>query len=316
MLQFQKGPSYGGCAVITNEGDLVFMAQAIGAQLSGMNGAWNAEVPLEQALAFPSTPDDIWQPAGDSMMLVNRYGLRVVNEKRSYNDRTKVHFYWDPVWQEYPNQVLMMLYDQRTLDLYAGGPESYPLPRPGNFAEYVIKGSDWTGLALNIRQRVERLSPRLGQWRLHKSFEDNLADTVKRFNKFAREGIDRDFHRGEFPYDVEWHRALFSIPAKGTKWPLGDTPNITKHPFTDTRPYYCILIAAGTLDTNGGPKIDKMARILDTHDNPIPGLFGAGNCIAAPMPYYIAGGATLGNALTFGYIAGLNAAKETVKEAL
>ncbi len=32
--------------------------------------------------------------------------------------------------------------------------------------------------------------------------------------------------------------------------------------------------------------------------------------IAAPMPNYLAGGATLGPALTFGYVAGKNASNE------
>ncbi|MBN1368615.1 MAG: FAD-dependent oxidoreductase, partial [Dehalococcoidaceae bacterium] len=108
VVHFQPGPLYGGCAVITNEGDFVRLAQAVGARLANMNTAWHAQIPLEPALDSPSTPNDIWQPAGDSMILVNKHGVRVVNEKRSYNDRSKVHFYWDPVEQEFTNQVLMM----------------------------------------------------------------------------------------------------------------------------------------------------------------------------------------------------------------
>jgi 3-oxosteroid 1-dehydrogenase len=307
MLEFQRGPSYGGCAVITNTGDFVSLAQSVGAGLGNMQGAWSAEVPLEQALEFPSTPDDIWQPAGDSMVLVNKYGVRVVNEKRSYNDRARVHFDWDPVEQEYPNQVLCMIYDQRTADLYSGSPEPYPLPPPGSSADYVISGRTLPALVKNIAAKVDRLAPRIGCWRLSKNFEANLRATIKRFNNFAEKGVDEDFQRGAHPYDVEWQQAFFSVPAKGTKWPLGDFPNITMHPFTRRGPYYCILVAAGTLDTNGGPMINTRAQVLDSMGHPISGLYGAGNCIRSPMPYYIAGGSTLGNALTFGYIAGMSA---------
>ena len=67
------------------------------------------------------------------------------------------------------------------------------------------------------------------------------------------------------------------------------------------------------MDTNGGPKINALAQILDTTDTPIPGLYGAGNCIAPLMPYYISAGATIGNALTSGYIAGMNAVLEPSK---
>jgi hypothetical protein len=313
ILHFQKGPTFGGCAVITNTGDLVYMGQSVGAQLSNMNGAWNAEIPLEEALATPSTPNDIWQPTGDSMVLVNKYGKRVVNEKRNYNDRTKVHFYWDPVEQEYPNQVLCMIYDQRTADLFGNSYTGYPIPDPGTAERYVIQGKDWDDLGKNIRERVKELAPRIGCWRLDSGFEVNLKATVKRFNGFSNNGADEDFHRGAFPYDVEWHSNLFSIPAAGTKWSVNDRPNITMYPLSDKGPYYCILVAAGTLDTNGGPRIDTKARILDTENKPIPGLYGAGNCIAAPMPNYIGGGSTLGNALTFGYIAGMNAAGEPTR---
>lgn len=82
ILHFQLGPMYGGCAVPSAEGDLVYIAQAIGAKLGNMTGAWHAEIVLEQALDFSSVPSDVWQPVGDSMVLVNKYGQRVVNEDR------------------------------------------------------------------------------------------------------------------------------------------------------------------------------------------------------------------------------------------
>ncbi len=309
MLQFQKGPTYGGCAVITNEGDLVYMAQAIGAQLSNMNSAWNAQIPLEQALVSHSTPNDIWQDPGDSMILVNKYGVRVTDEKRTYNDRTKIHFYWDPVEQEYPNQIMMLIYDQRSADLMAG---NYPYPGANDDKSLVISGQTFQELGTNIRARIIQLQSKLGIFTIADSFESNLAATVAKFNGFANSGIDTDFKRGTYPYDVNWY-SIFSAPQKGTKWPPNDKPNVTMYPFQPQGPYYCILLAGGTLDTNGGPKINEKAQILDTKENPIPGLYGAGNCIAPLMPYYIAAGATIGNALTSGYIAGMNCVKEPVR---
>ena len=179
---------------------------------------------------------------------------------------------------------------------------------------YELTGANWSELAVNIKERVNRIGSRIGIWRLDDTFDNNISVTVERFNTFANSGNDEDFRRGLYTYDTEWHKNVFSVPAQGTNWPLNDKPNITMYPFQPQGPYYAILIAAGTLDTNGGPQTNGLAQVLDTQNNPIPGLYGAGNCICSPTRYYLAAGGTLGPALTFGYIAGTNAAKEPTKK--
>jgi predicted oxidoreductase len=83
---------------------------------------------------------------------------------------------------------------------------------------------------------------------------------------------------------------------------------------SDKGPYYCILVCGATLDTKGGPKINDKAQIIDPQGAPIPGLYGAGNCIASPAGQaYWSGGGTIGPAMVYGYLAGLNAAQEPVK---
>jgi 3-oxosteroid 1-dehydrogenase len=63
------------------------------------------------------------------------------------------------------------------------------------------------------------------------------------------------------------------------------------------------------MDTKGGPRIDPDGHVLRPGGDPIPGLFGAGNCISSPTgEAYWGGGSTLGPALTFGLIAGATAA--------
>lgn len=310
MLHYQKGPTYGGCAVPTCEGDLVAMGGAIGAKMGNMNSAWNGQVVIEQALQFSSVPNLVWQPPADSMVMVNRYGKRVTNEKRNYNDRTKVHYQWDPVRAEWPNQLLFMVYDQRAADTFGG---AYPLPAPGTTAPYVVTADTLDELGDALEARLESLGAQIGSFKLDETFADNLKETVARFNEFAEKGVDEDFDRGKHPYDQEWF-GIFSAPA-ADNWPEPDQKNVTMYPLQSDGPYHAIILGAGTLDTNGGPMTDTNARILDTDHEPIPGLYGAGNCVASPSgSAYYGGGTTLGAALTFGYLAGQHAAKDPVKK--
>jgi 3-oxosteroid 1-dehydrogenase len=309
MLHFQRGPHFGGCSVPTNTGDFVNMAGAIGAKLGNMAGAFRAEIVLEQALSDPGGVHNVFYILGDSALEVNRYGLRVMDEKRNYNDRTMMHFVWDPQRAEWKNMLVFLIYDKRTATLWQGFP---PLPVQGVDAPYIISGNNFDELSKNIDSRLALLSKHTGGFRIDSSFSENLKKTVTRFNEFAKLGTDMDFHRGDYNYDREWTTFPPTIP--GVQWPQKESKNYTMYPLSSDGPYYAIILGAGTLDTNGGPVINEKAQVLNAGNKPITGLYGAGNCIASPTANaYWGAGSTIGPALTYGYIAGINATKEPIK---
>ncbi len=307
VANYQRNHLYGSCAMPWATGDFINIAGAAGARLGNMSGAWRTQILLEEALQSSKLAAGVFFPPGDSMLLVNKYGVRVVNENRNYNDRTEAHGIYDASQAEYPNQLLFMIYDQRTAEAFAG---AYPLPSKPSGATHVMTGDSLKGLAERIEQRLKEVSSRTGGFSLAPSFADNLKATISRFNGFARSGDDQDFHRGDAAYDSEWH-LVFSPMRTDTEWPANDGPSVTMHPLRDEGPYYAIILAAGALDTNGGPVIDASARVLNTEDQPIAGLYGAGNCIASPSrEAYWGAGHTLALSLTFGYIAANAAHRE------
>jgi succinate dehydrogenase/fumarate reductase flavoprotein subunit len=300
LVALHQPQFYGSCAVPSATGDFIAIAAAAGARMGDLGTAWRAQVVLEEALASRFLARCVEIPPGDSMMLVNRHGVRVVDEKRNYNDRTTSHFPFDPVAIDHPNRIQFFLFDHRGIDVYGG---AYPIPETVDESSVVISGRDWSELAANIQKRLDSLAPRIGAVLLASEFVDTLTQTVKRFNGFAATGQDEDFHRGRDKHEAEW-LGFFSPVRKGAEAMANHSPSPTMHPFASKGPYYAILLAAGALDTSGGPLIDAQARVIGADGSPIPGLFGAGNCIASPTRGgYFGGGGTLGPALTFGYIA-------------
>jgi 3-oxosteroid 1-dehydrogenase len=312
MANFQALPNWGGCAVPTNRGDFVRIGSSHGAKLGNMANAWRAELVLELALETPSVAQDVWQPPGDSMILVNKYGRRVVNEKRNYHERTRAHFVWDSAESEYPNKLLFMVYDTRTAELFGG---NQPLPRPGEKQGYVIEAPSLAALGPAIQARLDSLAPKVGREALSPDFAGNFEAQVARYNDDAAKGVDSEFKRGLYPYDAAWHKAINSVPRKDSKWKPSEL-NPCMYPIDTRGPLFAIILGAGTLDTNGGPVINTRSQVLDNDGQPIPGLYGAGNCVASPAASaYWGAGSTLGPALTFGTLAGRYAASEPVKEA-
>lgn len=82
----------------------------------------------------------------------------------------------------------------------------------------------------------------------------------------------------------------------------------------DQGPFYAVawghqIVARQAL---GGLKTDINSRVLDVNNESIPGLYSAGaNTAGIVSRYYPGSGTAVGSALTFGRIAGVNAAAET-----
>ncbi|HJW56064.1 MAG TPA: FAD-binding protein, partial [Burkholderiaceae bacterium] len=295
---------YGACAMPGSTGDFISIAGTAGARMGTLGTAWRSQVVLEEALENRAIGLGAFVLPGDSMVLVNKYGKRIVNEKINYNDRTEVHFVYDPVAKEYPNRFQFMIFDERTLDAFGG---AFPLPTDKKSYPYLIEGATLADLASNITARLQKIRSKIGVYALAPDFTSTLQDTIARYNGYAKAGKDPEFDRGRYPYDADWH-AVFSPRREGTKQPVNPMPDVTMHPLRENGPFYAIILGPGALDTCGGPSINEHAQVLDADGHPIPGLYGAGNCIASPSGRtYYGAGHTIGMALTYGYIAGLHA---------
>lgn len=291
---------FGSCARTGATGDFIAIAAEAGAAMGNLGSAWRSQVALEEALENRALARCCDYLPGDSMITVNKYGKRVGNEKRNYNDRTRMHFTYDPTKEEYPNHLLFMIFDHRSLDSFGG---SYPFPLDKSEAPAIIEAPTLEALTEALATRLTNIAHATGGVRLDPAFKANMLAEVSNFNRYATAGRDPDFDRGLHDYDRNWH-LLFSARREGTSYPANPYPNVTMHPMASKGPFYAIILAAGALDTNSGPLINEKAQVLDHQLRPIPGLYGAGNCIASPSrDAYYGAGCTIGLALTYGYIA-------------
>jgi 3-oxosteroid 1-dehydrogenase len=304
---FLAVPAFGGCAARSNEGDFVRIGSAVGAQLRNMQYAWRCAINLDWAVKKNPHMQGTFLVAGDSMICVNYKGQRCLNEKLPYNELVQRMYDWDPLNCEFPNRVLIQMWDQHTQDISAVELFGNSVVPEGVDDAHVIKGETLAELTENIRERLAQYKGYTGNLRLHDDFLPNVEATIQRWNEMARMGVDEDFHRGERPVE----EAVFGGP-------VGDEPgkkNSLLWPISDTGPYRATLLTGGTLDTKGGPKVNTSSQVVDDLDRPIPGLYGVGNCVAAAQARaYWAGGGTLGPIIAFSYRAAQAIHKEPVRD--
>ena len=255
-----------------NTGDAIRAGSKHGAALRNMHSAWAAPVfyiPGEDSGRLCTI-----ERALPGCIMVNQVGKRYLNEAASYhivgqkmaaaNVRGEGT---DPSW---------MIFDHAFRHKYPMGPL---LPLVPDWAQ-----NGMVKLALRRGGTIAELAREIG------ADPAALEATVARFNEYAVNGEDPDFHRGEAAYDK-----MYGDPRNG--------PNPSLAPILKA-PFYAFAIHPGDIGTNGGLVTDARARVLDGAGKPIAGLYAIGNNAASAMgESYPGAGVTIGPALTFGYIA-------------
>jgi 3-oxosteroid 1-dehydrogenase len=253
-----------------NTGDMLAAGQAVGAATALLDEAWwgpsivvEGEDRARMLFTERSMPGAI---------VVNRAGRRFFNESTAYT--AAVQAMYQP-----GNLPSHLIFDSRYKREYPFGPLL-----PGGMHLNWLQPPATRGRLLKSARTIEGLA------RLTGVDGTALAQTVATFNGFAKSGKDADFSRGENPYDLLYgdHRIK---------------PNPCLAPLLEP-PFYAIEIFPGDIGTKGGLLTNADAQVVDTTGRPIGGLYAIGNCSASVTGrHYPGAGATLGPAMTFGFLA-------------
>ena len=258
-------------------GDGVRAGMAIGAATALLDEAWWGPSTI---LPNGSAHFLVWERSLPGSIIVDSSGQRFMNESGPYVDCGHQQYQRH---RNLPAIPAWMIFDARHRRRYPIG----MLP-PGFTPGWAIQSG--------FLRRSGDLSDLAHQCDID---PDGLCASVERINAFARDGNDRDFHRGAHIYDRYYSDDRIK-------------PNPTLGPIVEP-PFYALAIYPGDLGTKGGLLTDEHARVLNQQHHPIPGLFAAGNTSASVMGRTYPGpGATLGPALAFAYIAAGHAATHPV----
>ncbi len=256
-----------------NTGDGILAGMEVGADIGFMEDSWWGPTIFKGgkpwfALAERNLPGAI---------MVNADGKRFGNESAPYVEA--VHTMYGGKWGQGDgpgeNIPAWLVFDQRYRNRYifAGLQPGQRFPSRWMENDNIVKADSIAELAEKLGVPAE-----------------NLANTVTRFNAFAEKGVDEDYGRGKSHYDRYY----------------GD-PTVKPNPCLAALvqgPFYAAKIVPGDLGTKGGLVTDTAARVLREDGSVIEGLYASGNSSTPVMGHTYAGpGATIGPALTFGYLA-------------
>ena len=253
-------------------GDTLRAGLAAGAAVDLMDKVWGApSVPTPDGKLFFLVADR----AVPSMVIVDAEGDRYVKETLPY------HEFLDRMYEHGEKAMTSwMIIDEWAHRKYVwvGLFPGQPFPK------------DWksTGF-LKSGETAEELAAQIGVP------ADRLKATIERFNAMAAGAKDEDFGRGDSAYDN-----YYGDPT---------LPNPNLRPMKG--PFYAVPVVPGDIGTKGGLVTDTEARVLRHDGSVIEGLYATGNCSAAVTgETYPGPGATLGPAMTFGYVAATHIAAQ------
>jgi len=272
----------------SNTGDAIRMGRDAGGALGLMDEAWWTPVSL-----VPRSPFSWVLVVEKSLphgLFLNQDGKRFTNEAAPYID------------------VVNGMYDD-VAKTGAADPRWFHI-FDATYRKSSIAGPVAPGKVMPDKQLPRRY--RDGKFLYKAETLDELCEQLKipaastkaaitRFNEYAVKGEDPDFNRGWSAQDRYY----------------GDPnvkPNCSLGPI-ETGPFYAVQIYPGDLGTKGGLVTDEHSRVLKEDGQSIPGLYAAGNSAESVMGRtYPGAGGTIGPALTFGFLAAEDAAKEPTSQ--
>ena len=257
-------------------------------KLAGEAGAQIARVPDVSMLGFHVPGEEqedgvpLWRGALPFMglphtLVLNRHGKRFANEafyRSVYYGLDEV----DGMTQTYKNYPCWLITDHQARQKYplASVMPGEPLP-------------DGLGVTADT---LDALAEKIGM------DAQGLAETVATFNRYCETGEDPDFHRGTYP----WGALMAGDPSQTPNANMGDLSQ---------GPFYAVPLKrmAGGGITGSGILVDEHCRALNWDQQPIEGLYVAGNSVARlDNGALMQSGITNARGMTHGYLAGRHVA--------
>lgn len=248
-----------------NTGDGIRMAQAVGADL------WHMNQMIGRAVAHFQHPDGTETTFGVSLnppgyVIVDKYGERFANEYLQAVSKANFYFElltYDADRLEFPRIPSYWIFDSQRL-------KARPVAH-GSIGYYSWSADNRTEIDLGWIKEGATVEDAVRAAGI--ANPEAAAATVAAYNLACASGED-----------------AYGRPASSLV-PI------------DQGPFYCVPVYPGGATTNGGPRRDGQARILDAFANPIPGLYGAGELGGTIGLLYPSPGSNLGEAFAFGAIA-------------
>jgi succinate dehydrogenase/fumarate reductase flavoprotein subunit len=263
----------------TNQGEGLTMALAIGAVLGSGNADAGIWMPASSHVYRDGTvgrfPDFSFHRVKPGSIMVDATGKRFVNEAASYHSVVRVMHAQrvSPAW---------LIADRSFLRKYGLG---LVRPFPFPFRHYVRQG--YLIEAASVAALAQAIAVDAAA----------LQQTIARFNRFADVGVDADFGKGGDIYS----RALGDREHR---------PNPCLGPVQQP-PFYAIALYPSSCGTALGLRTNEHAQVLNTSGHAIEGLYACGlDMNSVFRGHYPGGGANIGPAMTFGFIAARHATRD------
>jgi succinate dehydrogenase/fumarate reductase flavoprotein subunit len=266
-----------------NTGDGIKMVLDVGADLWHMNGVeWG-----RAGFKPPELPAAFWlDPKAHAWINVNKAGVRFKNETETYG-HAKKHlevFHFNKPQGVWPNHPWFMVFDEKTRK---AGP-IIMTRRPDGRAPFITYNMErelhtWS---LDNTQEIEKgwivrgdtVAELAEKTQIDRS---GLKQTVTRYNRFCRRGVDEDFGRDQ--------RRLAPL---------------------DTPPFFAVECVANFINTQGGPRRNAKSQVLDPYGDPIPRLYAVGE-FGSVYGFLYSGGCNLAECIVSGILAGRSAVEES-----